>query len=230
MSDSLFKACVGPHPLATFLLRSILWGQDDDPDKKYPLKGRIRYVWAKDNYDTVAVLFKEGPLSNSPEKKDIWKQIQSHETLIEWYPVERDRTYLIAKFRPIFPSYATSGKGSELLNEVMFNLEEKDKVTQRIAKEKFEIDSFQSLLDDPFDIFDNYLRSHNLSDLGMDFNKMCLSLKDNVLQSLAESEIDKTLKETGISGYKSRPLKIFGLSDDGTMKDILDDDFDPDKL
>jgi len=225
MAESLLNHCIKTYPLAPFLLRAILWGQEDDPEKKYPITGRVRYVWLEDNYETICLLLKNGPKSKSPDKKEVWKQLERHETLIEWRTVERDPSYIIARFKPIAFSYAMQGKGSDFFNELMFNLQKYDQRSMQIAKEKIGID-FQSLLDNPFDLFDKHLAKYDLSDLSMDYNKMALSLKEKVLEAMADVDMAKVLKEKGISGYKTDPIRVFGVDRNGNMTDISSKEFD----
>lgn len=218
---SLFNHCVLKHPLAPFLLRSILWGQEDDPEKRYPLMGRVRYVYLADNYETICMLLKEGPTSKSKNKELIWEQIKRHETLVSWGTVKRDRSYIIARFKPVPFCYINEENGHNFLNELMFNLEKYDTRTMEIAKDKIGL-SFQSLLDDPFVLMDRFLSKFNLKDLGVDYHKMVMGLKESIDKTMADKELSDLTKEAGISGYSHHGLTILELDEDGNMTDITD--------
>ena len=144
---SIFNSIVKPHLVAPILLRSIEWAQDDDTEKKYPLLGRIRYVWMDEDYKNVKILLKDGPTSWSDNKEEIESQIKRHESLVSYRVLERNTCYIIAEFRPL---NINRDKSIDRMMENMRSIDEKI-----LSENKFPY----SLTKDPFDIFDEAMKN-----------------------------------------------------------------------
>ena len=92
---------VPPHPVSPILLRMINWAQPEDPNKKYPNLGRLRYVWMSEDYMHIKILLKDGPSSWSENKDIIEAQIKGHESFVSLEVLERDPVYVVATFKPL---------------------------------------------------------------------------------------------------------------------------------
>ena len=93
---SIFNSVVKPHQLAPVLTFLIDWGY-----KKYPLAGRIRYVWVTEDFKKIKLLLKDAPSSWSKNPDEIMAQIKSHEAFVSVEVYKKDPVYLIATFNPI---------------------------------------------------------------------------------------------------------------------------------
>lgn len=143
---STFNLLVPPLPLAPVLLRAINWAQPDDPQKKYPLLGRMRYAWLSDDMKNIKILLKDGPDSFSEEKPEIMDQIKNHENLVSVNALNRDPVYLVAEFNVPDDHYDEAFK--EL---ILDNFSSKmEKLQKRMPD--------QSFTKDPFDIFDDEMK------------------------------------------------------------------------
>lgn len=139
---SIFNTVVPPHPLSSLLLRTINWAQPDDTEKKYPLLGRMRYVWI-DTENNIKILLKDGPSSWSEEQEEIMNQIKSHETFVSVEILERDPVYIVATFTPVME---TSYDRSIPIDELIENIKTFDETTMG--------NGWPSIHQHPFDIFD----------------------------------------------------------------------------
>ena len=133
---SLFNMVVKPHPLAPWMLLSIDWSKYSDNPNKYPLLGRLRYVWLDEQHN-IKLLLKDGPSSWSEQQDDIMNQIKTHESFINVVVYEKDPVYIIATFKPIHDS------------EIFEDFES----IENALSEK----GIPSMLKDPFDIFNEEL-------------------------------------------------------------------------
>lgn len=97
---SIFKKLVPDHELTPFLLCALRW-VPFDPEHKYPLRGRLDYVWMSEDYQTIKLLLRDSDESWSEQKQETMDQITKHESFISVEKHEADPTYLIAEFRPI---------------------------------------------------------------------------------------------------------------------------------
>lgn len=134
---SLFNMVVKPHPISAHLLLAIQWGSKD---RKYPLLGRLRYVWLSDDYENIKLLLKDGPNSWSENQEEIEAQARSHEGFVSYEVVTRDNVYVVATIKPDIEGF------SEKMKEL----------DEAILKEA---PHAPSLTKDPFDIFDDILNS-----------------------------------------------------------------------
>ena len=139
---SLFNLVCEPHPLAPYLLKTIEWGQPTDEKKRYPLLGRLRYVWLSEDYTKIKLLLKDSPNSWSEESEQIEKQIKSHETYINHNILDRDNVYYEAEFKPL-TDYI------DFFNEII--------ELDNLMIEK----GWPSITKNPFDIFDEKMKSIN---------------------------------------------------------------------
>lgn len=100
---SLFNTIVPPHRFARILLNVIRWGQPItiDGKQKYPLMGRMTYVWMSEDYSTIKLLLKDGPSSWSEQRQEVMDQIRNHETFVSVNTDKKDDCYIIAEFKPI---------------------------------------------------------------------------------------------------------------------------------
>ncbi len=144
---SMFNMVVKPHPLGKYLLACINWAQPHDPEKKYPLLGRLRYVWMDEEYKVIKLLLKDGPTSWSDQQEEITKQINNHESFKDLKVLRRDTVYIEASFYPILQY-----EGCPLIIEdFLLNINELD--AEGIAN------GFPSITKDPFIIFDEELEA-----------------------------------------------------------------------
>lgn len=146
---STFNLAVPPLTLSPVFLRAINWAQPDDPQKKYPLMGRMRYAWLSEDMQNVKLLLKDGPNSFSEEKPEIMEQIKSHETFVSVTILERDSVYLVAEFKVLDEHYDDNFK-----KLVLDNFSGKMKAMQNVLVEN----NHESLVKHPFDIFDEVMK------------------------------------------------------------------------
>lgn len=149
---SAFNLLVPPLKMAPVFLRAINWAQPDDPQKKYPLLGRIRYAWLSEDMKSIKILLKDGPNSFSEEKPEIMDQIKNHERFISVEVLERDPVYLVAKF-----SVPDHHYDDEFKNLILDNFSLKMEKLQNIMPE-------ESLTKHPFDIFDEEMKKIQAGD------------------------------------------------------------------
>ena len=220
---SVLKVTLGGyHPLTPFLLRSILWNQEDDPDQRYPLKGKLDYVWMEDDYETICLLLREGPKSPSTERKAIVQQIKGHETLKAFKVVDHYPSYVVAKFKPIGYSYAKEMESGELLNFTMENIRSIDARICKLAKEHGEEHKVRSILINPIEFYAEKLRKMHLGIFSDDLMQVAESIKTSIGHMKAEQEMSDMAKAAGISGFETSSLKVMAVHN-GKVKDITDE-------
>ncbi len=204
---SMFNTVVEPHPFAPILLRAINWAQPDDPEKKYPLLGRMRYVWIDENKN-IKILLKDGPNSLSEEKDPIMDQIKNHETLVDVKPLERDPVYLVATFKIIME---TSYDREIPMDELIENLDS--------INEAIQLKGYPSLLTDPFEIFDKAMEDLKNGKMTSKMEEFGKQLKSTLEESVAEDQLDEMTKDAGIDGFEKQKVKVVGVNPDGKFED-----------
>lgn len=152
---STFNLAVPPLSLSPIFLRAINWAQPDDPEKKYPLMGRMRYAWLSEDMQNVKILLKDGPDSFSEEKPEIMEQIKSHESFVSVTILERDPVYLVAEFKVLTEHFDDNFK-----KMVLNNFAVKMKAMQNVLLEN----NSESLTKHPFDIFDEVMKKLEAGD------------------------------------------------------------------
>lgn len=207
---SLFNTVVPPHPLAPYLLRAINWAQPDDPEKKYSLLGRVRYVWMdKDN--NVKILLKDGPESWSEEKDEVMKQVKGHESFVSVEVLERDPVYLIATFAPLIETHYDRGMP---IDEFIENIGAFDSTGMS--------NGWASILTHPFDIFDAAMKKMEGGEISPKMEKVAAGIKDMLEQSSAEAELGDMTSSAKIDGFKENRVKVFSVDPNGNLKDQTD--------
>lgn len=151
----MFNIAVKPLQLAPVFLRAINWAQPDDPEKKYPLLGRMRYAWLSEDLKNVKLLLKDGPDSFSEEKPEIMEQIKSHENFVSVDVLKRDPVYLVAEFK-----VPTDHYDSHFKELVLDDFADKMEMIQLLSK----TNGMESLTKDPFVIFDDVISKLNSND------------------------------------------------------------------
>lgn len=174
---SLFNKLVPRHPLSTFLLIDTRWGVSCDPDKKYPLTGRLRYIWMGEDYKTIKLLLKDGESSWSQQKEEISLQICNHENFISVKHYEKDPVYLIAEFglskdyswvervdpkdRSIKFGFSMDEEGDEIFKKVtskgICSMTPELIRTIQEGDDAIKEDGYPSILEDPFDLLEREL-------------------------------------------------------------------------
>lgn len=204
---SMFNTVVPPHPLASILLRAINWAQPDDPEKKYPLLGRMRYVWI-DEEKNIKILLKDGPDSWSEEKEEIISQINKHETLVSVETLQRDPVYLVATFKPVMEtSYERNVPVDELLENMdMFN---------ETAGSK----GWPSIYIHPFDLFDKAMDEMKNGRMSSRMEKLGENIKNMLEESDAQGELEKITKEAGVDGFEQQKVKVMMVDRNGGLED-----------
>jgi len=204
----MFNVIVEPHKLAPYLLRAINWAQPDDPEKKYPLLGRLRYVWMSQDYTRVKLLLKDGSQSWSEEKEEIMNQITSHETFVSVEELERDPVYLVATFEIV--KDAAYDRGKSITEQIT------DPEFMKSLDGDFVQAGLESVVTDPFDIFDK-----GMANLGSN-EKAARMMKEVMSQVEASLAKDSLLKQQGI---KTTGPEIVALSVDldGKVEDVTED-------
>jgi hypothetical protein len=207
---SIFNTVVPPHPLAPILLSAINWAQPNDPEKKYPIMGRMRYAWLdKDN--NVKILLKDGPNSWSEEKDEIMKQIVGHETFLHAEAYDRDPVYLVATFKPIKEtSYSREFPVIEMLDVI--------NTLDSAGSEK----GFPSIYSHPFDLFDRAMLDMENGKTTSRMDRLGESIKNMLDQSLAEDSLGDMTKEAGIDGFEKQRVKILTVDPTGNLEDRTD--------
>jgi hypothetical protein len=189
---SLFNIIVPPHPLSPYLLRIINWAQPDDENKKYPLLGRMRYVWLSKDKKSIFLLLKDGPSSWSEEKEEILKQITTHENYKTHTIPTRDSVYIEAEFT--IPTNIHCDVCSELMENIdMLDLELIDK-------------GYASITDNPWDLFDSAMERLQSGDKN-ELEKVA-PLMNSLKEQIENSDSTKVnIISVGISEEESK--KIF---------------------
>lgn len=208
---STFNVVVPPHPLAPLLLRAINWAQPDDPEKKYPLLGRIRYVWT-DEEKNVKILLKDGPNSWSEEQEEIMAQINGHETFISVVVLERDPVYIVATFKPVME---TSYDRSIPMQELLDNLDDFNETSQSKG--------WPSILIDPFDLFDKAMEDMKGGKTTSRMDRLGEQIKTMLEQSSAEDQLGDMAKDAGIDGLEPQRIKIMTVDPVGNLEDKTED-------
>lgn len=171
---SLFNIVVPMHVLSSDLLYAIRWALPIDKESKYPLLGRLRYVWLDENLN-VCLLLKDGPTAWTEEenKASILNQITNHESYVSHEVYSEDKVYLIAKFKPITWSIKHEDKnytipGDTLINSVI----EKDKnIQSAILDEPSIAVRYHNIYENPFAIFKTELEHISTNNEAMEFGK-----------------------------------------------------------
>lgn len=202
---SIFNTVVQPHKLAPILLNYINWAQPDDLEKKYPLLGRMRYVWLTEDYKQIKLLLKDGPSSWSEEKDEILNQIKTHETFVSVEPLDRDDVYLVATFNPI---------NAEEFNVLFENFKE---IEEELV---VEIPEYVFITKHPFDIFDEEMKKMESGEkMSPKIEKLAESLKDMFSEIKVEDELKTMTDDTKISGFDTTKVKILTVDSEGNLED-----------
>lgn len=207
----MFNTVVPPHPLAAFLLRSINWAQPDDPDKKYPLLGRMRYVWM-DEDKNVKILLKDGPDSWSEEKEEIMQQIKGHESFMSVETLERDPVYLVATFKPI---HETSYDRNMPVDEFLENMHMFDSTAQSKG--------WPSIHTHPFDLWDKAMEDMKNGKMTPKMENLGENIKNMLEESVAEDQLEEMTKDAGIEGFEKTRVKIMSVDPIGNLEDKTDE-------
>lgn len=221
---STFNIAVPAHPLAPLLLRAINWAQPDDPEKKYPLLGRMRYVWMTNDYKQIKLMLRDSENSWSDEKDEIMAQIKGHETFVSVEVSEFDNTHIIATFNPIFE---TNYNRNKILEEIgLSNFEEFFELVQ-IGDEAAVKRGSVSVTEDPWVLFNKAMEALKEGKSNSRIDNLKKAMTQMFEQIDAEREIENTLKEMNIEKDPSAgpDIKIFTVGQDGNLKqhDNLDD-------
>jgi hypothetical protein len=208
---STFNVVVPPHKLAPWLLRSINWGQPDDPEKKYPLMGRMRYVWT-DEDKNVKILLKDGPSSWSEEKDELMSQIENHETFVGVEILERDPVYIIATFKPVME---TSYDRGFPVDEFIENLEMFDKTAMEVGS--------PSIMTHPFDLWDKAMEDMKNGKTTPKMDKLAENLKAMFEEDKVQDNLKEIVKEAGIDGLDKPKVRVMMVGPDGSLNDKTDD-------
>jgi hypothetical protein len=202
---STFNVVVPPHPLGPYLLRIINWAQPDDPNKTYPLLGRIRYAWIDKNKN-INLLLKDGPSSWSEEQEQIKKQIEEHETFVSVETLKRDPVYLVATFKPIMKTSYDRGFPPQ---EFLDNLDELDNVAQ--------LKGWPALSIHPFELFDKAMEEMKAGKMNPRMEKFAQNLKNTFEQAAAEEELSKITNNAGVTGIETSTVKILKVDNSGDI-------------
>lgn len=186
------------------LLMAINWAQPNDPEKKYPLLGRMRYAWLDEN-NNIKLLLKDGPNSWSEEKDEIMKQIQGHESLINVEELERDPVYLVATFKPILETHYERQLPIDGLMAMIPEIDEAG-----ISK------GHPSIYTHPFDLFDQALVDMDKGKTTSRMDKLGDNIKSMLDQAFAEDQLGDMTKET-------QNIKIMTVDPSGDLHDKTDE-------
>lgn len=166
---SMFNIVVPAHVLAPHLLLAIRWAQPLDSEKKYPLLGRMRYVWLTEE-NNVCILLKDGPNSwtEPADREALMAQITTHETYVRHYVYEKDPVYIIAEFKP-FEWHPQAGetpvKGDLIAKWVVGQDVDLKAVAAEVPMRYHDIYEF------PFDIFETELEHLGTNDEAISLGK-----------------------------------------------------------
>lgn len=203
---SIFNTVVPPHPIASILLRAINWAQPDDPEKKYPLLGRMRYVWV-DEEKNIKLLLKDGPNSWSEEQEAVMNQVKGHETFLGVEVIERDPVYIVATFKPVME---TSYDRSIPMEELLENLFLFDNTSQS--------NGWPSILEHPFDLFDKAMKKMEKGEVSPRMERLGESIKNMLEESKVEDELGEITKEAGV-GFEKQRVKVMMVDPVGNLED-----------
>jgi translation elongation factor EF-1beta len=203
---SMFNTVVPPHPISSILLRAINWAQPDDPEKKYPLLGRMRYVWV-DEEKNIKLLLKDGPSSWSEEQEAIMSQIKGHETLVNVEVLDRDPVYVVATFKPIME---TSYDRSIPMDELLENLFLFDETAMS--------NGWPSILKHPFDLFDIAMEKMKNGEMSPKMERLAENIKNMLGESDAEDKLEDITKEAGV-GFEKTRVKVMMVDPVGNLED-----------
>lgn len=204
---SIFNTAVPPHPLSSLLLRAINWAQPDDPEHKYPLLGRMRYVWV-DEEKNIKILLKDGPNSWSEEKDEINKQINSHESLVSLETLERDPVYIVATFKPLMETSYDRGIPMDELLESIFEFDETAMSN-----------GWSSILKHPFTIFDEAMEKMSNGEMSPKMKNLAENINSMLAESDAEDKLADMTQEAGIDGFEKGRIKIMSVDGTGNLED-----------
>jgi len=221
--SSIFNTVVKFHLATPLLLRAINWAQKDDPNKTYPLLGRLRYVWLSEDYQNVKLLLKDGPQSwtDPKDREALMAQIKSHETFVSVEVYEEDPCYIIATFRPVLyiPGYEREFTIDELFEHIkeLDQLMEDPRATVAFGKR-----GAAKITKDPFEIFHEALEGMKGGDFPPDVKKLAETMANVIKSKEAEDKMAEDLKASGIDGFE--PAKFIALAVDGsgTVQDVTD--------
>jgi len=205
---SLFNLAVKPHPFAPVLLRSINWAQPDDPHKKYPELGRMRYAWLSEDFKHVKLLLKDGPDSWTDKEwqSHMDKQIRSHEGFVDVKVCERDRCYLEVTIDPIVDAGYERTIKFDNFQDMM-----------RDANAEAMSAGFPDLTTDPWTLFDRAMDDIKNGKISEEIENFRNSLETVVGQVDADSKIDQMAGESGIETNGEGP-KIFSVDKKGKLR------------
>lgn len=188
---SLFNRIVPKHALHGFLVAGIRWGIPCDPDKKYPLTGRLYYSWMGENYDTVKLLLREGEGAWSNNREAVIAQAKGHETFISLTTLQRDPTFVVAEFGFLedlswIKKIPKSDESFRMVGQVIdYKSKASMELIQKTLPRMKEAEEFfpgLSLTRDPFDIFDEEL-------------KLISQLQEQGVDTPAVAEVKQLLKD-----------------------------------
>lgn len=218
----MFNTAVPAHPLAPVLLRMINWAQPDDPEKKYPELGRMRYAWMTEDFKQIKLLLKDGPGSwtDNEWQDGMMKQIKGHEGFVDVKVCERDNCYLEATFNPIsdedchYDRWGNSSINSETLSE---NIMIGDATATRHGA--------TSVTKSPWVVFDEAMAALSEGKMSPRMENLANSLKDMFASIDAEEKIDDELKKNNITTEPGSNVKVFSVDPNGNLENQ-----DPEKI
>lgn len=197
---SIFNEVVPLHGLAPFLKFGIRWAVPD-LENRYPLEGRLRYLWMGDNSQTIKLLLKDGPDSWSEQKEAITAQLERHESLISFKTYEKDPVYLIAEFEPL-KTFEWIPKEAQFylpVSKIFVNAREVVAATLDRVTRGEEPSGEISILQDPFDIF------HDRVKFMGELQKQGI---DTPAAHLIKTKVQEALKKAEDSGDNTQEIYI----------------------
>lgn len=204
---STFNLVVPAHPLAPLLLRAINWAQPDDPENKYPVLGRMRYVWM-DKDKNIKLMLRDAPDSWSEQKSEVESQIKGHETFIGMEISTKDSTHIVATFSPVME---TSYDRSIPMDEFLDNID--------LFDESAQSKGWPSIYKDPWELFDEALERMKNGELTPEVAKFGEQLKDALVQSDVDDQLKSMTDEAGIDGLEVQKVKVLSVDKKGNLND-----------
>jgi hypothetical protein len=199
---------VKPHPLAPVLLMAINWAQPQDPEKKYPELGRMRYAWMSEDYSQIKILLKDGPGSwTEQEYRDaIMNQIKTHETFVSVEVQERDNVYIVATFTPI--------KKCSYLRAMISDDDDFGEMMSEIDKECIE-NGLPSVTAGPWELFDKAMVDLENGVFTPEIKNLQDTMSEIIGDVDAQDKLSDIAKESGVDFKKDH---VYEIKPDGKLK------------
>lgn len=201
----MFNLVVKPHPLAPILLQAINWAQPHDPSQKYPLLGRMNYVWMSKDYTQIKIFVREGRDAWSSNKNEVINQIKRHECFVSIEEANMDKTYVIATFDPIMETHY------EREVDVRVLMEKAQELDAHFIRE-----GHPSITDDPESLFQKGLNNMEKGIMTDELKAFGKSFKTVLEQMNTEEKIQEELNKNNITGFN--PTSIVIIKKDGTIQ------------